>query len=68
MTQLGDAVLEAAKTYDHTGRGFAVTSAAIRHCSAKHIELLISNDAATFISPFAPASSTNASHASLEGA
>jgi hypothetical protein len=30
-----------------------VTHAAIRYCSAKHIELLISDDAATFISLFA---------------
>jgi CRISPR/Cas system-associated endonuclease Cas1 len=41
------------------------TSAAIRPCSAKHIELLISDDAATFISPFVPTSS-NASRAALK--
>jgi CRISPR-associated endonuclease Cas1 len=33
--------------------GFCVTSAAIRHCSAKHI-VLISDDAAAFVSLFAP--------------
>jgi CRISPR/Cas system-associated endonuclease Cas1 len=38
----------------------------MRHCSAKHIELLISDDAATFVSPFVPRSSTNASRAALK--
>jgi len=54
------------RPYDHTGRGFAVTSAAIRHCSAKHIELLISDDAATFVSLFAPTSATDASRTALK--
>jgi CRISPR/Cas system-associated endonuclease Cas1 len=42
-----------------------VTGAAIRHCSAKHIELFISDDAATFVSLFAPASAVNSSRTAL---
>ncbi len=53
------------KTIIAAGRGFAVTSAAIRQCSAKHIELLISDDAATFVSLFAPTSAANSSRAAL---
>ena len=48
------------------GHGFAVTGAAIRHCSAKHIELFISDDAAAFISLFAPTSAVNSSRAALK--
>jgi CRISPR/Cas system-associated endonuclease Cas1 len=47
------------------GHGFAVTGAAIRHCSAKHIELFVSDDAATFISLFASASAVNSSRTAL---
>jgi CRISPR/Cas system-associated endonuclease Cas1 len=43
-----------------------VTSAAIRHCSAKHIELLISDDAATIVSLFAPTSAVNSSRVALK--
>jgi CRISPR/Cas system-associated endonuclease Cas1 len=46
--------------------GFCVTSAAIRHCSAKHIERLISDDAAAFVSLFAPTSAINSSRAALK--
>jgi hypothetical protein len=49
------------KTIVAATRGYCVTSAAIRHCSAKHIELLISDDAATFVSLFAPTSAADAS-------
>jgi CRISPR/Cas system-associated endonuclease Cas1 len=54
------------KTIVAAGHGFAVTSAAIRHCSAKHIELLISDDAATFVSMFAPTSAANSSRSALK--
>jgi hypothetical protein len=53
------------KTIVAAGHGFAVTNAAIRHCSAKHIELLISDDAATFVSLFAPTSAANSSRAAV---
>src|ERR1700730_17774882 len=46
-------------------RGFCVTSPAIRHCSAKHIELLISDDAAAFVSLFAPEARGDARRAAL---
>jgi CRISPR/Cas system-associated endonuclease Cas1 len=51
------------KTIVAAGHGFAVTGAAVRYCSAKHIELLISDDAATFVSMFAPTSAANSSRA-----
>jgi CRISPR/Cas system-associated endonuclease Cas1 len=35
-------------------RGFCVTSAAVRYCSAKHVELFISDDTSAFVSLFAP--------------
>ena len=54
------------KTIVAAGHGFAVTSAAVRYCSAKHIELLISDDAATFVSMFAPTSAANSSRAALK--
>jgi CRISPR-associated endonuclease Cas1 len=54
------------KTIVAAGHGFAVTSAAIRHCSLRHIELLISDDAAAFVSLFAPTSTVNSSRAALK--
>jgi CRISPR/Cas system-associated endonuclease Cas1 len=54
------------KTIVAAAHGFVVTSAAVRHCSAKHIELLISDNAATFVSLFAPTSTANSSRAALK--
>ena len=54
------------KTIVAAARGFCVTSAAIRHCSAKHTELLISDDATSFVSLFAPTSTVNSSRAALK--
>jgi hypothetical protein len=54
------------KTIMAAAHGFAVPSAAVRYCSAKHIELLISDDAATFVSMFAPTSAANSSRAALK--
>ena len=42
-----------------------VTSAAIRHCSARHIELLISDDVSAFVSLFAPEARGDARRAAL---
>jgi CRISP-associated protein Cas1 len=47
-------------------RGFCVTSAAIRFCAAKHIELFISDDASAFVSLFAPESRGDARRAALK--
>lgn len=47
-------------------RGFCVTSAAIRFCAAKHIELFVSDDASAFISLFAPEARGDARRAALK--
>jgi CRISPR-associated protein Cas1 len=47
-------------------RGFCVTSAAIRHCTAKHVEVLISDDVASFVSLFAPEARGDARRAALK--
>jgi len=46
--------------------GFCVTSAAIRYCSARHIELFISDDAAAFVSLFAPTAIGDARRTALK--
>jgi CRISPR-associated protein Cas1 len=56
---------ERVRTIVALAHGFCITSAAIKYCSAKHIEVLISDDAATFVSLFAPTSATNSSRAAL---
>jgi CRISPR/Cas system-associated endonuclease Cas1 len=47
-------------------RGFCVTSAAVRYCGARHIELLISDDVAAFVSLFAPEARGDARRAALK--
>ena len=47
-------------------RGFCVTCAAIRYCSAKHIELFVSDDVAAFVSLFAPEARGDARRAALK--
>jgi hypothetical protein len=47
-------------------RGFCVTCAAIRFCSARHIELFVSDDVAAFISLLAPEARGDARHAALK--
>ena len=54
------------KTIVATARGFCVTVPAIRYCGAKHIELLISDDVAAFVSLFAPTAIGDARRAALK--
>jgi CRISPR-associated protein Cas1 len=54
------------RTIVAAGHGFAVTSAAVRYCSAKHIELLISDNVASFVSLFAPETRGDARRAALK--
>ena len=54
------------KTIVATARGFCVTTPAIRYCGAKHIELLISDDAAAFVSLFAPTAIGDARRTALK--
>jgi CRISPR-associated endonuclease Cas1 len=54
------------KTIVAAGHGFAVTSAAVRYCGARHIELLISDDVAAFVSLFAPEARGDSRRAALK--
>jgi CRISPR-associated endonuclease Cas1 len=47
-------------------RGFCVTCAAIRYCSARHIELFVSDDVAAFVSLLAPEARGDARRAALK--
>ena len=47
-------------------RGFCVTAPAIRYCIAKHVELLITDDATAFVTLFAPTSVGDARRTALK--
>lgn len=53
------------KTVVAAGHGFAVMSAAIRHCIAFNIELFVSDETASFVGLFAGLSLTNNSRSAL---
>lgn len=47
-------------------RGFCVTCAAIRYCSARHIELFVSDDVSAFVSLLAPETRGDARRSALK--